>query len=217
MLSMTKSIGLLYVILYPLRTGPVVSAFKLNFIQGGLILTTYLHYCVIVNAGFSGFVYQLAENCYSIIHKTQPPSWDIRCLGRSLFKCKDLSTLQQIHMARQLEQHTSQPIHQPRTALLLHLPRSKAETLKHLATPPEDDIRMPTYDGFSALLWRIVSKHRARIYSVDPHTPAFFYEIVNMRSRLGLPARFQGRSGTRQNRATSLHDSIDDDNVTGHY
>lgn len=99
-------------------------------------------------------------------------------------------------MAPQLEQHSSQPIHGPSTALLLHLPRSKAETLnvKQLATPPEGDIRISTYDAFSALLWRIVLKHRARIGSVDPHTPAFFYEIVNLRPRFGLPARFQGNA-----------------------
>jgi hypothetical protein len=193
-LWMTNFIGLLYGTLHPLQTSPVVSAFKLNFIQGGLILTAHLHHCVIDNAGFGGFVHQLAENCYSIIHETQPPIWDIRCLDRSRFRCKEISNLKQMNIARQLEQDTSQPVHRPSTALLLHLPKSKAETLKLLATPPGGDIRISTYDAFSALLWRIVLRHRARIYSVDPHTPAFFYEIVNMRSRLGLPARFQGNA-----------------------
>lgn len=97
-------------------------------------------------------------------------------------------------MASSSEQHTSQPIHRPSTALLLHLPRTKAGTLKKLATPPEGDTRISTYDAFSALLWRTVLKHKAKIYSVNPDTPAFFYEIVNMRSRLGLPGRFQGNA-----------------------
>ncbi|EEA23483.1 hypothetical protein TMatcc_002356 [Talaromyces marneffei ATCC 18224] len=184
--------GMLYGILHPLNTSPVVSAFKFNFIHGGLILTMHLHHCVIDNAGFGGFVYQLAENCYSIIHKTQPPIWDIKCLDRSQFRCKGMLSLKQMNIAPQLVQHTLQPVHRPNTAVLLHLPKSKVETLKYLATPPGGDIRISTYDAFSALLWRTVLRHRARIYSVDPQAPAFFYEIVNVRSRLGLPARFQG-------------------------
>lgn len=191
---MTDFIGLLYGMLHPLNTSPVVSAFKLNFIRGGLILAVHLHHCVIDNAGFGGFVYQLAENCYSTVHKTQAPTFDIRCLDRSRFRCKEVPILKQIHTESQVGQPTSQPIHQPSTALLLHLPKSKAATLKQLATPPEGGIRVSTYDAFSALIWRILLKHRAKIYSVDFRTSAFFYEIVNMRSRLGLPARFQGNA-----------------------
>jgi hypothetical protein len=134
-LLVIRLIGMLYGILHPLHTSPIVSAFKLNFIRGGLILTAHLHHCVADNAGFGGFVYQLAENCYSVFHKTRPPLWDIRCLDRSQFRCKEISSLRKMNMAPQSDQKTSQPVHQPITALLLHLPRSKAEALKHLATP----------------------------------------------------------------------------------
>jgi hypothetical protein len=80
--------------------------------------------------------------------------------------------------------------------LLFQLRKSKAQRLKALVEK-ENGTRVSSYDAFTAMWWRLLTRHRARTYpDTDINAPAPFFEAVNMRSRLTppLPARYLGNA-----------------------
>lgn len=168
---------------------PICSAFQANFIPGGLIFNMHHHhYCNDV-MGWASFVHQLAENCYSIVNKTAAPDWEPGCLDLSRFT-KDAPEEEKVDGPSPNDPH---PSHRPSSFLLFHLPKSKAAELKKAAWPT-DGSWISTYDAFSALLWRVLSRHRATIFSPDLAAPAMWGEGINMRPRLDprAPKRIQG-------------------------
>ncbi|XXG98773.1 hypothetical protein Hte_005103 [Hypoxylon texense] len=61
---------------------PVVSAFKANFVRGGLVFNMHHHHYANDVMGWAAFTHQLAENCYAILNGTSFPAWDLLCLCR---------------------------------------------------------------------------------------------------------------------------------------
>lgn len=172
------------------NASPIISAFQANFIPGGLILNMHNHHYANDVMGWASFTHQLAENCYAIINKTHFPSWDPACLDSSRFTSKDIPEEAKIDGPSPPERHEG---HLPSSSLLFHLPASKAKELKSLATPA-DGSWISTFDAFSALLWRVITKHRAAVFKPDLQAPILWLEAVNMRKRVGprLPERAQG-------------------------
>ncbi|AEO55607.1 hypothetical protein MYCTH_2299610 [Thermothelomyces thermophilus ATCC 42464] len=68
---------------------PVVSTFQANFVHGGLIFVVNSHHYSNNVMGWANFVYQLAENCYSIANNTAPPPWDPANLDATRFTASD--------------------------------------------------------------------------------------------------------------------------------
>ncbi|EAQ88402.1 hypothetical protein CHGG_05021 [Chaetomium globosum CBS 148.51] len=148
-------------------TKPVVSAFQANFITGGLIFVANTHHYSNDVMGWANFVYQLADNCNSIVNLTAPPSWDSANLDATRFTASDFPSASKVDGPTSPERH---PLLREHAALLFHLPKSKAEELKGLATPAGQYQTIPwvsTYDAFSALLWRVITRHRVALYNPD--------------------------------------------------
>ncbi|KAF4767656.1 hypothetical protein N7455_006833 [Penicillium solitum] len=162
---------------------PVVASYKANFIRGGLVfIMHHLHYANDV-MGWAGLTHQLAENCYAIVHQTEFPSWDARCL--------DLSRLAKAEVREELKVDGPPPPeihsdHIPAQSLLFHLSKKKAAELKKLASPT-DGTWISTYDAFSAFIWRTVTRLRAPIFKPDLSAPLFWAEAIDMRRRLHSP------------------------------
>lgn len=166
---------------------PIVSAFQANFIPGGLILVVNIHHYSNDVMGWANFVYQLAENCNSIVNETAPPPWDPANLDATRFTASDFPSASKVDGPTSPERH---PLLREHAALLFHLPKSKAEELKSLATPAGQGQTTPwvsTYDAFSALLWRVLTRHRAALYSPSPEETPTLIEGINMRSRTDPP------------------------------
>ncbi|PGH11405.1 hypothetical protein AJ79_04906 [Helicocarpus griseus UAMH5409] len=159
---------------------PVISAFQANFIPGGLILNMHHHHYANDVMGWASCVYQLAENCYSIIKNTKPPSWAPECLDRARFIVKDVPNEEKVDGPPAPERH---PDLHPASWLLFHLPKSKAAELKKVAMP-SDGSWISTYDAFSALIWRVLSKYRAPLYKAELAATSCWGEGINMRPRL---------------------------------
>lgn len=161
------------------KTSPAVAGFQLNFIPGGLIFTANIHHFAMDVTGACGLIRQLAAHCYSLQHKTPPPTWDERLMDRSRFMPPP------VPKEARVDPQPSAPRHHrwlPCSWLLFHISQSKLYELKQLATP-DDGSWVSTYDALSAYLWRVLSKTRASIYKPDLHSPAIFLESVNMRKR----------------------------------
>ncbi|KAK4109019.1 hypothetical protein N656DRAFT_783689 [Canariomyces notabilis] len=163
---------------------PVVSAFKANFVRGGLVFNMHHHHYANDVMGWSGFTHQLAENCYAAVHKTPFPVWDPACLDLSWFTRKQVPHENQVDGPPPPERH---PDHQVGQSLLFHLPKSKAAELKRLATP-SDGSWISSYDAFSAYIWRTLTRLRAPIFNPDPSSHLFWAEAVDMRRRMHSPS-----------------------------
>ncbi|KAI0172081.1 transferase [Hypoxylon sp. FL1284] len=171
---------------------PVISAFKANFVRGGLVLNMMHHHYANDVMGWAAFTHQLAENCKAILNGGEFPSWDPRCLDRSrITKDEGPEESRVDFQALEAHQHASDTAG---VSLLFHLPKSKAAEIKKLAAPT-DGTWVSTYDAFSAFIWRTLSRLRAPAYRPDPASHLFWCEVINMRPRLrdpGCPARSQG-------------------------
>ncbi|KAJ4300621.1 hypothetical protein N0V88_003305 [Collariella sp. IMI 366227] len=167
---------------------PIISAFQANFIPGGLIFVTNFHHYANDVMGWAGFVHQLAENCSSIVNKTAPPAWDPANLDGTRFTATEFPAESKVDGPMPPERH---PLLREHASLLFHLPKSNAEAVKKLATPPAkyegDDTWISTYDAFAALLWRILTRHRAALYNSNPSETPLFGEGVNIRPRTDPP------------------------------
>ncbi|KAK3292085.1 transferase [Chaetomium fimeti] len=166
---------------------PVVSAYQANFIPGGFLFMINLHHYANDVMGWANFVYQLADNCNSIVNKTAPPSWDPANLDASRFTASEFPSESKVDGPTSPERH---PLLREHAALLFHLPKSKAKELKGLATRAGEGQMVPwvsTYDAFSALLWRVITRHRATLYNSSPDETPIFIEGINMRTRTDPP------------------------------
>jgi hypothetical protein len=77
----------------------------------------------------------------------------------------------------------------------VHLPKSKAAELKKIARPEDGSYWISSYDAYMAYIWRLLSKHRAKLFKPDPKHNLLWSETVDMRRRLfnpPVPHRIQG-------------------------
>lgn len=165
---------------------PPAAAFQVNFIPGGLIFVTNSHHYTNDVMGWANFVYQLAENCSSIVNKTSPPPWDSANLDAARFTALDFPSESKVDGPTPPERHHMIRQH---SSLLFHLPLSKAAELKNLATPAGNGPVpwISTYDAFSALWWRVLTRHRAALYKSSPEETPMLGEGINMRHRTDPP------------------------------
>jgi hypothetical protein len=162
---------------------PVVSAFKANFVRGGLVFNMHHHHYTNDVMGWSGFTHQLAENCRAALTKTAFPTWDPVCLDLSRLIKKEVPEEVKVDGPPQPERH---PDHTVGQSLLFHLPKSKAAELKKLAAPT-DGSWISTYDAFSAFIWRTVTRLRAPVFKPEPSSHIFWAEAIDMRRRMHSP------------------------------
>lgn len=160
-------------------SSPVISGFQLNFIPGGLIFTAHNHHLASDIEGSTSLIQQIADNCYSIVKGTPPPTWDESFMDRSRFIQQEVAKEDQVDPPPSAPRH---PDWLPCSWLLFHIPKSKSAELKRLATP-EDGTWISTYDALAAFLWRVMSRNRAQIYKPDLKSHAIFMQAINMRSR----------------------------------
>ncbi|KAI1651896.1 transferase family-domain-containing protein [Daldinia loculata] len=170
---------------------PIISAFKANFIRGGLVLNMHFHHYACDVMGMSGFVEQLADNCYAIVNNTPFPPWSDNHFGVPHF-IKDLPPEDQmIDGPPQPQRH---PDHIGATMYLFHLPKSKAAELKKLASP-DNGTWISTYDAFIAFLFRTTTRLRAPFFKPDMSSNVAWAQSMDMRRRLHTPKcppRMQG-------------------------
>ncbi|KAK1998374.1 acyltransferase [Colletotrichum falcatum] len=167
-----------------LEQNPVTSAFKANFVRGGLVLSTHSHHAAADVMGWAGFVHQLAENCCALATGAAYPAWDPACLG--------ISRLLKPEPPEELKVEGPPPSDMDPghlgccSSYLFHLPKSKAARLKELARP-EDGTWVSTYDAFSAFIWRHLTRLRAPAYNPAPDSKLLYAETVDMRRRMHSP------------------------------
>lgn len=178
---------------------PKGSAFKVSFIRGGAVfMMHHHHYCNDI-MGWAGEMHQLADNC-AAIWKAQNegkalllPPWDPSCLDLSRVTKPDLPEEERVDGPVTPLRH---PDHKPGQWLLFHLPKSKAAELKRIASPTDGSYWISTYDAYTAYIWRVLSKHRAKIFNRDSAQKHLLWgEAVDMRRRFhnpGVPERMQG-------------------------
>lgn len=178
---------------------PKGSAFKVSFIRGGAVfMMHHHHYCNDI-MGWAGEMHQLADNC-AAIWKAQNegkalllPPWDPSCLDLSRVTKPDLPEEERVDGPVTPLRH---PDHKPGQWLLFHLPKSKAAELKRIASPTDRSYWISTYDAYTAYIWRVLSKHRAKIFNRDSAQKHLLWgEAVDMRRRFhnpGVPERMQG-------------------------
>ena len=144
--------------------------------------------------GWAGSMHQLAENCAAIWRDPKAPDfppWDPACLDTSRVTVPDVPADQQIDipvppsrspdLAHSLD-------HKPRRKMLLfHLPNARAAELKRLASPADPSRWISSYDAFMAFTWRVLTRHRARVFGADRGATISWGETVNIRGRLGEP------------------------------
>ncbi|GJC85391.1 trichothecene 3-O-acetyltransferase tri101 [Colletotrichum liriopes] len=163
---------------------PVVAAYQLNLLEGGLLFSMHHHHYSCDLMGWSNFTRQLAENCYAIANSTSFPPWDPANIDVSRFT-KTLPAESLVDGPPVAQKH---PDHPEQQAVLFHLPKSKAEELKKLATSTDPEAPwISTYDAMCAYVWRMLSKVRAPLYKPDPFASLWWGEAVNMRPRLHTP------------------------------
>ncbi|KAH7072501.1 hypothetical protein FB567DRAFT_204249 [Paraphoma chrysanthemicola] len=173
---------------------PVISAFKVNIIRGGIIFNTHDHHYANGLVGKVGFFNQLAENCYAITKSTEFPSWDAKCLDRSLFGIPGFDTPSttdepQIEAPPRAQRNMQ---HKPSQSLLFHIPRSKTGELKK-AVSPNDGTRISTYDAIVALMWRVQCKIREPLYKPGlDYKPLYVQGVSLARLFKDIPERLQG-------------------------
>lgn len=175
---------------------PALSSFKANFIRGGLILNVHTHHYTNGIGGWSAFVKQLADNCYAIANATEFPSFDLKCLDRSLygslgFDRPPISKDQQIEAPPRPPRNSQ---HRHSQALMFHLPKSRAIELKKAASP-SDGSWITTYNAVCGLMWRVLSKNRERLYKPGLAFKPIWAQGVSI-SKLftdpPMPAQMQG-------------------------
>ncbi|KAL7801702.1 transferase family domain-containing protein [Trichoderma afarasin] len=170
---------------------PAVSAFKMNFVRGGMVLNMHHHHYSNDVMGWAGYTRQLAENCYAILNKTAFPDWDPKNMDLSLLSKTEPPEDQKVEGPPAPERH---PDHVQGVALLFHLPKSKAAELKKLATPT-DGTWISTYDAFTAFIWRSITRVRAPVFNPDPASKTVLIEAIDMRRRFNnpkVPPRIRG-------------------------
>ncbi|CAJ2514203.1 Uu.00g023220.m01.CDS01 [Anthostomella pinea] len=176
-------------------SNPKVAAFKATFIRGGMVfMMHHHHYCNDI-MGWAGEMHQLAENCAAVWRSPDSPSlppWDPACLDYTRVRRPDPPEDQRVDGPPRPTKH---PGHKTGQWLLLHLPKRKMAELKKMASPEDGSYWISSHDAYSAYLWRMLSKHRAKVFDQDLTQHLLWGEAVNMRTRFNgtpLPKRIQG-------------------------
>jgi hypothetical protein len=175
---------------------PAISSFKVNFIAGGLIFNMHLHHYSNGISGFSSFAKQLAENCFAIANSTEFPSFDPKCLDRSLFGSLgfDRPTTSgelQVEAPPRPDRNLQ---HRPSQSLMFHLRKSRATELKKAASP-SDGSWISTYNAICALMWRVLTRIREPLYKPGPTYKPIWAEGVSLAKLFTnppIPDRMQG-------------------------
>ncbi|KAH8879498.1 hypothetical protein GQ53DRAFT_854561 [Thozetella sp. PMI_491] len=173
---------------------------KLTFFCGGYALVIHTHHSAVDGSGFAYIVRQWAYNTNMIVRDGD--SW--AHLNPFI---NDRSVLVHRNPSSANHNKVSAPsialkaaTRVPKLPLLFHLPSSRAIELKRLAQP-QDGTFASTYDAFIAIWWRLLVKHRQKIYRPGLSETALFHEAVDMRSRLtgalGVPPAYQGNCWMR--------------------
>jgi hypothetical protein len=165
------------------NASPIVSAFKINFVRGGMVFNMHHHHYSNDVMGWAGYTRQLAENCFAAFSKTAFPTWDPKNQDLSLLTKIEPPEDQKIDGPPTPERH---PGHVQGIALLFHLPKSKAAELKKIASPT-DGSWVSTYDAFTAFIWRSITRVRAPVFNPDPLSKIFLCEAIDMRRRFHNP------------------------------
>ncbi|RYP42208.1 hypothetical protein DL767_000372 [Monosporascus sp. MG133] len=174
---------------------PKCSAFKVSFIRGGLVFMMHHHHYANDVLGWAGELHQLAENCAAIWKSPENPAfapWDKACLDLSRVTKPDPPEDQRVDGPAAPLRH---PEHKVGQWLLFHLPKSKTAELKKMASPADGSYWISSYDAYMAYIWRILSKHRARLFKSDLNKSLMWGEAVDMRKRFHdppVPQRIQG-------------------------
>jgi hypothetical protein len=174
---------------------PKAAAFKATFIRGGLVFMMHHHHYANDVMGWAGTLHQLAENCAAIWKSPDNPAlppWEAACLDLSRVTVPDPPEHERVDGPAPPPRH---PDHKVGQWLLFHLPKDKAAALKQLATPEDESHWISTYDVSMALIWRVLTKHRAKLFNADPAQPLLWGEAVDLRRRFhdpGVPERAQG-------------------------
>lgn len=163
-------------------SSPVVAAYQINLARGGIVFSMHSHHYASDVMGWHNFTHQLAGNCEAIANDGPFPEWNPLRTDVTRFT-KDLPEEALVDGPPAPQRH---PDHPEQQSVLFHLPKSKAQHLKTLATPPEPR-RISTYDAMCAYIWRVLSKVRAPLYHRRPSEQLRWAEAVNMRGRLHNP------------------------------
>ncbi|KAL0930165.1 acyl transferase [Colletotrichum truncatum] len=169
------------------RNRPKASAFKATFIRGGMVLMMHHHHYANDVMGWAGELHQLAENCAAVWKSPGNPDlphWDPACLNLSRITKPDPPEEQLVNGPVPPLRH---PDHRPGQWLLFHLPKSKAAELKRIASPTDGSYWISTYDAYMAYIWRVLSKHRAKLFKPDLKQNIIWGEAVDMRRRFHDP------------------------------
>ena len=177
-----------------MAVSPKVAAYKLSFIRGGMVFVMIQHHKSNDIFGWSGSMYQIADNCraywqsYPDTPKEFPP-WSERMI--TVKELEKPTPEKQIEAPPAPDKH---PDHVPAQWVSFHLPKSKAAELKKLSSPTEEGLWISTLDAAMGYIWRMLSKHRAKIFKPDLSGRSVFGEACNMRCRLRpkLSPRTQG-------------------------
>ncbi|KAG9256670.1 uncharacterized protein F5Z01DRAFT_481830 [Emericellopsis atlantica] len=193
---------------------PPVSAFKLNYIPGGMILMLPSHHYANGIIAFTSFVHQMADWCYALANKTEHPAFDPRNLDRTLFTNLGFETAE-ASAGPNTETSglapapapalpvSSPPRHRRSHSLLFHVPKSKAAQLKKLATPA-DGSWITTYNAICAMMWRVFSRIREPLYNPGrDYTPTFGTGVTLIKRIPNMPERMQGNMQFDINSTTS--------------
>ncbi|KAK0667913.1 hypothetical protein QBC41DRAFT_374336 [Cercophora samala] len=168
---------------------PKCAAFKITFIQGGFVLMMHHHHYANDIMGWAGELHQLAENCAAIwANPTSPilPPWDPSCLDLSRVTAPEVPEDKKVDGPISPLRH---PDHKRAQWLLFHLSKTKTAALKKLASPTDGGYYVSSYDAYSALIWRLLTKHRRSAFAdcVTANTPLLWGEAVDMRRRFTNP------------------------------
>lgn len=174
---------------------PKVAAFKASFIRGGMVFMMHHHHSANDVMGWAGELHQLAENCAAVWKSEDNPAlppWDSACLDLSRLTKPDPPEDQRVDGPVSPERH---PDHRELQWLLFHLPKSKAAELKKLASPEDASYWISSYDAYMAHIWRVLTKHKAKLFKHDQKQTLIWGEAVDMRRRFHdppVPERIQG-------------------------
>lgn len=164
---------------------PIVAAFKINFVRGGLTFHMHHHHFTNDVMGWYGYARQIAENCNAIFNNTSFPSWDPAALNLSRLCKPQPSPDAMITVPPALKRH---PGHSKGVSLLFHLPKSKEAKLRNLCSPADGLVPfISTYDCFNAFIYRTLTRLRAPVYNYPSDTKLFWGEAIDMRRRLQNP------------------------------
>ncbi|KAI1639433.1 hypothetical protein F4809DRAFT_657324 [Biscogniauxia mediterranea] len=162
-------------------SNPRGAAYKASFIRGGLVFVMHFHHYANDAMGWKGELNQLAENCsafWKCPENPSFPSWDPACLDRSRITPPDVPEDQQVDVPVYALKHPDQRSCQ---RLLFHVPKSKKAELKRLASPEDRSYQISSYDAYVSYMWRILMKHKAKLFQIDPKQHLRIEEWINVR------------------------------------